>query len=102
MPIEEKAGKAATRVTRKKSGEERVVKDEAEEVGRVRTEEPLCNVGYSLKTTKNLGNYESVSVDVSIHVPCKQEDVDEAFEACEQWVHEKVDLTLGNLGIPGE
>ena len=32
---------------------------------------PLCNVGVSAQATYNMGNYESMKVSVSLHVPAE-------------------------------
>lgn len=58
-----------------------------------------CNVGYRLTVKKNLGNFESAEISVSLHVGCGQEDVDEAWNQVKHWVHEKVEEVHDDLGI---
>lgn len=57
------------------------------------------NVGYRLTIKKNLGNYESAEVSVSLHVGCDAGDVDQAWEEAKDWVHGKVDDACRQLGI---
>lgn len=57
------------------------------------------NVGYRLTVKKNLGNYESAEISVSLHVGCTQGDVDEAWDQVKHWVHEKVEEAASDLGI---
>jgi hypothetical protein len=56
--------------------------------------DPPCNVGFSASRTVNLGNYESLRVEVSLHVPCDQEEVDEAFDAAQVWVQERLEKAI--------
>lgn len=53
-------------------------------------EEPPCNVGITAGMTINLGDYNSAKVQVSIHIPCKPEDIEEAYEFGRDWVEGKV------------
>ena len=50
------------------------------------------NVGVSIGYTKNLGNYESLKVNVSLHVPCENtlEAADIAFSTSQEWVDKKM------------
>jgi hypothetical protein len=43
--------------------------------------------------TKNLGNYESMRVDVMAVMPCYPEEVDEAYNQVKDWV----DARIGDL-----
>ena len=43
-------------------------------------------VRVSAGQTVNLGNYESLRVDVSVTVPCYQEMVEETRESAAEWV----------------
>ncbi len=85
---------ATTRTQHKESGD---VTDETEEVEKVAesvTDHPLCNVGISMSHTKNLGDYESLRIEVSLHVPCENEEIDDAFDATEEWVAAKLKATF--------
>lgn len=43
--------------------------------------------------TKNLGNYESMRVDVMATMPCYPEEVDDAYDQVKDWV----DARIGDL-----
>lgn len=54
---------------------------------------PMANVGYGLDRTINLGNFESLKIHVTLHVPS---EVDEAeiegnYNFCKGWVEKKMD-----------
>jgi hypothetical protein len=53
-------------------------------------EDPPCNVGVTAGMTINLGDYNSAKVQVSIHIPCKHEEIEEAYEFGRDWVEGKV------------
>lgn len=55
-------------------------------------DEPSANVGVSVGLTKNLGNYESLKVTVSLYVPCKpeEEEIEATYEAVKGWVDGKI------------
>jgi hypothetical protein len=48
------------------------------------------HVKYGAGLTINLGNYESVRVDVGIMLPALPEEVEQAFEACVNFVDGKL------------
>jgi len=51
---------------------------------------PPCLVGVSLSYTKNLGNYESMKMGVSLQVPCALEEVDHTYKHASSWVDTKL------------
>ncbi len=53
-----------------------------------------ANVGFTLADTKNLGNYESRKIQVSIHMPCKPEDVNTTLKFVTEWVNVKMTQVL--------
>jgi hypothetical protein len=73
-----------------KDGE--VIDTEEVEVDEVIVDKPMANVGVKLGTTKNLGNYESLRVDVSLFYPCdpNKKDMDKAFKKAFKWVDKKL------------
>lgn len=79
------------RLNNKAGGQETKLVDEVETTPMPlsKTRRPMARVGYASGTTINLGNYESVRLDVSISIPCEIEDIDEAFDTCVQFVGEK-------------
>lgn len=69
-------------------------------------EEPFTNIGLSIARSFRLREYETVRVEVSLHVPCRREDIDAAADAVEAWVFDRFTTTARNLGLvkdaPGE
>lgn len=77
------AGIVETSVKHSKTGSE-VVKTTVQPLREV----PMvyANVGVQAQRTINLGDYNSVKVGVSIHMPCDPEDVDGCYDECLAWV----------------
>jgi len=61
--------------------------------------EQMANVGISLGYTKNLGNYESAKVQVSIHLPSlpETESLNTAFAFAEKWANDKMEEIVSQL-----
>lgn len=53
-----------------------------------------AQIKYSIGGTVNIGNFESVRVDVSISVPCYREEIDEVFEASRDWADKRLNTEL--------
>lgn len=53
---------------------------------------PTANIGVTVGMTKNLGDYNNIKFQVSIHMPCRPdaEDIEETYNNCREWVDEKV------------
>lgn len=88
--IEQRDIKAELLVQHKVAGALVNEKTTTEKVGEVVSERPMANVGVSLAHTKNLGNYESVKVQVSLHIPCEDNEIDKSFEYVKDWVDTKI------------
>lgn len=58
----------------------------------------MSKVQVALGYTKNLGNYESLRVDVSLEMPCALGSEDAAFSTAFDWVDGKVNEVLEGLG----
>lgn len=69
-----------------------VIDTEEVVVDEVVVDKPMANVGVKLGTTKNLGNYESLRVDVSLFYPCEpnKDAMDKAFKKAFKWVDKKL------------
>lgn len=50
----------------------------------------------SAGVTKNLGDYESLRLDVSITIPCYVEHVEETYQEAATWVSERLDQEINN------
>lgn len=85
---------AVVSVKEKKTGTEQTTH---EVLASVPSTEPLCNVGTSAKYTKNLGNYESATISVSLNVPCKLEDIDKTLEFARGWVDARMEQAISEL-----
>lgn len=65
--------------------------EESEDVEvRVFETEPAV-IGYSGGKTVNLGNFESIRVDVSIRLPCYVEELDDAYKWAQDWVGSRIE-----------
>jgi hypothetical protein len=96
--ITKKPGVATVTKDHKKQGQT-VAQDMAqEEVGEPKIlEGPTCNVGVDATFTKNLGNYESLRLGVSLHLPCYHNEIDDVFEFGKQWVNAKMESLIAEL-----
>lgn len=51
------------------------------------------------KITKNMGEFESISVNVSLSMPCDPQSVDQCYESTSEWVDrrllEELDKAVG-------
>lgn len=68
--------------------------EETEEfvLGEVVVDKPMANVGVKLGTTKNLGDYESLRVDVSLFMPSDvdKKSLNKTFKKCFKWCDNKL------------
>lgn len=55
--------------------------------------QPMATVGVTMGVTRNLGNYESVRVTVSLTIPCipTPEEIEGAYVDAQSWVDAKID-----------
>lgn len=57
----------------------------------------LAHVSVSAGTTINMGNYESVKIQVSVTVPCDKDDLDSTYEFGVSWVDEKMKKAMAEI-----
>lgn len=82
-----KQGEAKTTVEYKGGG----TSEETEKVGApVLYEQPTCNVGMKAGVTRNMGDYNSVRLDVSLYMPCYPDEIEEVFMFTKEWVERKM------------
>lgn len=69
---------------------EQVDVEGAESIQPVHT--PMANVGYGLDRTINLGDFESLKIHVTLHVPSEvdEEEIEGNYEFCKGWVEQKM------------
>lgn len=82
------------------------VSQETEKVGMADVSRPTANVGFSAAYTKNLGNYESLKITATLHLPVvidltpgadNSEALDDAFLKAQAWVDQKINAVLDEL-----
>jgi hypothetical protein len=96
--VTKKAGQATVTKDHKKQGQTIAQELAQEEVGEPKVlEGPTCNVGVDASFTKNMGNYESLRLGVSIHLPCYHHEIDEVFDFGKEWVNAKMETLLAEL-----
>lgn len=76
-----------------------VIDTQEEVVDEVIVDKPMANVGVKLGTTKNLGNYESLRVDVSLFYPCEPDKkaMDKTFKKAFKWVDKKLESIMEDV-----
>jgi len=60
-------------------------------------EGPTCTVGFKMGYTKNLGNYESMRIDVSVFLPCYTTELDTVFDFAKEWVDDHMEKTVSDI-----
>lgn len=70
-----------------------VIDTQEEVLGEVTSDKQLANVGVKLGTTKNMDNYESLRVDVSLFMPSEtdKKSLNKTFKKVFKWVDDKLD-----------
>ncbi|ANO57625.1 hypothetical protein [Vibrio phage vB_VhaS-a] len=56
--------------------------------------QPVANVGFQCSMTKNLGDFESVKVGISVHIPCYTHELDPTFGHAKTFVEDKLNSTM--------
>lgn len=59
-------------------------------------------VNYSEGATINVGNYQSVRIDVGISLPCYVEEIDDAFIKAKEIVSKKIDEEIEKIKNPAK
>lgn len=60
-------------------------------------QETMFRVDYAVKYTKNLGDYNSISISCGLSVPCQPGEINEAHDFAASWVDEKIGAKLAEL-----
>ena len=84
--VEKVEGKSTKAIRRKIYGEE---EEELSDEVHVFETEPAY-VRATAGVTKNLGDFESLRLDVSITLPCYAEDADKTYLAAADWVYDRL------------
>ncbi|QHJ74568.1 hypothetical protein VH22019_00004 [Vibrio phage VH2_2019] len=56
--------------------------------------QPTANVGYSAGVTRNLGDFNSMKIQVSLHLPCYVNEVHPTFDFAREFVDDKLNDIL--------
>lgn len=51
---------------------------------------PMLNVGMSASFTKNMGNYNSAKISVSLNMPCELYELENVYAFVKDWVNGKM------------
>jgi hypothetical protein len=60
-------------------------------------EGPVANVGVTAGLTRNVGNYNSVKLSVSLHLPCGPSDIDSTFDFVQMWVNTRMEMLADEI-----
>jgi len=76
--------------------EEEILQDTSEPVEMPDKEftQPVANVGFNCRMTKNLGDFNSLQVGVSVHLPCYVHEIHETFTHAQEFVENKLNEVL--------
>lgn len=91
-----KAKVLVTKVQTEPEEVEEILEDTEVDTGveSISTSEPLCNVGYSAGITRNLGDFNSLKVQVSLHLPCTVDNIHNTFTFANEFVDDKINTVL--------
>ena len=59
---------------------------------------PTANVGVSGGFTRNLGNYNSMKVQVTLNLPCYIDEIDTIADFASDWVNNRLNTIQDSLG----
>ena len=93
-------GKTGTLVVTTNKTQIGTVKDDSEEreqieVSRFATSPAL--VTFACGVTRNMGNYESLRMEVRVTLPCYVEEIDDVYLTAKEWVDERLNKELSEL-----
>ena len=76
------------------------VEETAEVVEEFIVDKPMANVGLKVGLTANLGDYESLRVDVSLFMPSEtdKKSLDKTFKKVDKWVEKKMQKIKKEMG----
>lgn len=95
--IEGKKGTLSVTVNKTQIG---TVKEDSEEREQIEISRFITDpafVTFACGTTKNMGNYESLRIEVRVTLPCYVEEIDRIYLKAKQWVDDRLDAELREL-----
>lgn len=94
------SAQAVTTLQKKSKGKEEGPSDTLlETVGPVVGSDQMATIGYRLSHTVNLGNYESLRCEVSLHIPAPVTDagLEGAYQFTKDWVDAKLTAVMAEV-----
>ena len=58
---------------------------------------PQALVGFNAKMTLNLGNFESISLGISLTIPSYREEINEAYDVAKDFVNTKLNAEISSV-----
>lgn len=56
-----------------------------------------CTIGFEASYTKNLGNYESTRIGITLTIPCRHDEIDSVYDFAQEWVNAKMGKCVDDL-----
>lgn len=66
------------------------LEEETIPVGVIQSPKDRAVVEVNMSMTRNLGNYESVKISVSLAMPCSPEKITDVYDEVKAWVDDKI------------
>lgn len=95
--IEGKKGTLSVTINRTQIGTIKEDSEEREQIEVSRFATEPAYVGVAIGTTMNMGNYESLRMEVRITLPCYVEEIDEIYLKAKDWVDERLDKEIADI-----
>lgn len=95
--IEGKSGTLSITVMRTQIGTVKEDSEEREQIEVSRFVTDPAYITFACGATKNMGNYESLRIEVRVTLPCYIEEIDEMYLKAKEWVDNRLDKELSEL-----
>lgn len=95
--VDGKKGTLSVTVNRTQIGTVKEDSEEREQIEVSRFITEPAYVTFACGATKNMGNYESLRIEVRVTLPCYVEEIDEIYLKAKGWVDNRLDKELSEL-----
>lgn len=95
--IEGKTGTLSVTTNKTQIGTVKEDSEEREQIEVSRFVTDTAFVTFACGVTRNMGNYESLRMEVRVTLPCYVEEIDEVYLKAKEWVDERLNKELGEL-----
>ena len=58
---------------------------------------PMCDIGFGLSYTHNLGDFKSTRVEISLSLPVPLDELEEGYAKAKEWVEAKLQPIVDEL-----